>query len=137
MKRHLLAFLLLSMTVLGSAKIVASGPVKSFKGPEGEVITMVEVNDSKEMLVHMKGIGGEWDGKSVLYSFRDQGRGHKEVFTNKKRGSKSFESFLLTARDGQWRFYHPTKGSTEFVISYSEKDSEKMKLEDLLKAYKP
>jgi len=116
---------------------VPSGPLKAYKGPEGEVIVMVEVNDSKQMLVYFKNIGGGIDGKSYLYLFDDQGKGNKSVYLNKKRGSKTYQSYVLSARDNQWSFYHPTKPGTQFDITYSEKDSEKIKVEDVLAAYKP
>lgn len=130
----------IGLFALGSAFAAApkpSGPLKSFKGPEGEVITLVEVNDSKQMLVHMKGVGGEVEGKSLLYNLAEPGRGKKDLYVDKKRGSKTFQSFIMTNRDGRWHFYHPTKAGTEFDVSYSEEASEKTKLEDVLKAYKP
>ena len=39
-------------------KITPSGPLKAYKGPEGELVVMVEINDSKEMLVYFKSSGG-------------------------------------------------------------------------------
>jgi hypothetical protein len=98
---------------------------------------MVEVNDSKEMLVHLQKIGGDLEGKTLLYLFEDRGDGDKDVYLDKKRGSKTYRSVILTARDSQWDFYHPTKGTTHFSIRYSEEASEKVKLDDVLAAYKP
>lgn len=115
----------------------ASGPVKAYKGPEGELVVMVEVNDSKEMLVHLQKIGGDLEGKTLLYLFEDRGDGNKDVYVNKKRGSKTYRSVILTARENQWDFYHPTKGTTHFSIRYSEEASEKVKLDDVLAGYKP
>ncbi len=123
--------------LLIAGRPVPSGPSKAFKGPEGEIITMVEANDSKQMLVHFKNVGGEIDGMAKLYEFEDDGKGRKGVFTNKKRGSKTERFYILTARDGVWRFYHPTKKSTEFNLKYSELDSEKMKVNDILNVFKP
>jgi hypothetical protein len=119
------------------SKPVPSGPLKAYKGPEGERVVMVEVNDSKQMLVYFDKIGGGIDGKSYLYQFEDHGKGSKDVFLNKKRGSKWYQSFVLTAHDNQWHFYHPTKAGTDFDITYSEKDSDAMKVDDVLAAYKP
>ncbi len=123
--------------VRADSKPVPSGPLKAYKGPEGERVVMVEVNDSKQMLVYFKNIGGGIDGKSFLYLLDDQGRGHKDVYLNKKRGSKTYRSIVLTARDNQWTLYHPTKPGTELELTYSEKDSENTKLDDVLAAYKP
>lgn len=114
-----------------------SGALKAYKGPEGEVIVMIEVNDGKEMLVHFKNIGKELEGQTRLYLFEDHGRGTKEVFLNKKRGSKWYRSYILEARDNRWRFYHPEKPGTQFALTYSERDSEKFKVENIVNSYKP
>lgn len=115
----------------------ASGALKAYKGPEGELVVMIEVNDGKEMLVHFKNIGKELEGQTRLYLFADKGDGDKQVFLNKKRGSKWYESTILSARNNRWSFYHPEKAGTTFGLSYSEKDSEKFKAEDIISGYKP
>jgi hypothetical protein len=114
-----------------------SGPLKAFKGPEGEVVVMIEANDGKDMLVHFKDLDKELDGKTVLYHIEDLGHGDKNVYVDKKRGSKTYRSMLLTAREGDWQFYHPIKTSTQFSIRYSETASGKFKIDDVLSAYKP
>lgn len=113
-----------------------SGPLRAYKGPEGEVIAMVEVNDSKQMLVHFKNIGGDLEGKSLLYLFEDRGD-DKTVYLNKKRGSKTYRSIVLSAHERSWEFFHPGKPNTHFHISYSEPATKELRLEDVLKAYKP
>jgi hypothetical protein len=115
---------------------VPSGALKAYKGPEGEIIVMVEVNDSKEMLVHYKNVGGGLDGKTLRYLLEDRGNG-KTVYLNYKRGSKWHRTNILYSRDRRWEFYHPTKSGVQFDITYSESTSEKFKLEDVIKAYKP
>jgi hypothetical protein len=60
---------------------VPSGSLKAYKGPEDEVLVMVEVNDGKEMLVHYKNVGGGLDGKTLRYLLEDNGR-DKTVFLN-------------------------------------------------------
>jgi hypothetical protein len=119
------------------AKPTPSGVLKAYKGPEGEVIAMVEVNDGKQMLVYFKNLGGDLEGKSLLYLYEDLGKGDKNVYLNKKRGSKTYRSVMLSARDNRWSFYHPTKPGTELPLKYSDKDSESLKIEDVVKAYKP
>ena len=118
-------------------KPTPSGVLKAYKGPEGEVIAMVEVNDSKQVLVYFKNLGGDLEGKSLLYLYEDLGKGDKTVYLNKKRGSKTYRSVMLSARDNKWSFYHPTRPGTELSLTYSEKDSESLKIEDVVKAYKP
>lgn len=127
---------LASVAALGADKIVPYGPLKAFKGPEGEVVAMVEVNEAKEMLVHFKNIGGELEGQSRLYLINDMGDGRKDIYFNKKRGSKTHQWNVLVNRNGQWTFYNPTR-NVNFPISYSEPESQKWKVEDVLKAYKP
>jgi hypothetical protein len=119
------------------ARPTPSGVVKAYKGPEGEVIAMLEVNDGKQMLVYCKNLGGDLDGKSLLYLLEDLGNGDKNVYLDKKRGSKTYRSMILTARDNRWTFYHPTKSGTELAIRYSEKESGDLKIDDIVKAYKP
>lgn len=115
---------------------VPSGPLRAYKGPEGEVIAMVEVNDSKQMLVHFKNMGGNLEGKTLLYLFEDRGD-DKTVYVDKKRGSKTYRSIVLSASDRSWEFFHPSKPNTHFHISYSEAATKEIRLEDVLKAYKP
>ncbi|HEU4733591.1 MAG TPA: hypothetical protein VFT22_37110 [Kofleriaceae bacterium] len=114
-----------------------SGVLKAYKGPEGEIVAMVEVNDGKQMLVYFKHLGGELEGKSVLYLYEDLGKGDKNVYLNKKRGSKTYRSVILSARDNRWSFYHPTKPGTELALRYSEKESGDLKIADVIDAYKP
>jgi len=114
-----------------------SGVLKAYKGPEGEIIAMVEANDGKQVLVYFKNLGGELEGKTLLYDLEDLGHGDKNVFITKKRGSKTYRSVMLSARDNDWTFYHPTKPGTELRIGYSEKASGELKLDDVVKAYRP
>lgn len=116
---------------------VPSGPLKAYRGPEGELIVMVEVNDSKQMLVYFKNLGGPLEGKSALYLFEDHGRGSKEVFFNRKRGSKTYRHIVLDASDNKWRFFYPDRFKTQFAITYSLKDSQQLKINDVLSAYQP
>lgn len=142
MKLTILAFTLLATTVFADTKVadskpVPSGPLKAFSGGEGRVITMVEVNDGKEMLVHFKGLGGEVEGKTRLYTINNEGRGKMSLTWQKKRGSKWLTLYIAEYRDDHWKIFNPVKSGFDFNLSYSEKESEKMKVEDVLEAYKP
>jgi hypothetical protein len=132
-----LAIVALACALAHAAPPAPSGPLKAYRGPEGELVVMVEADDGKQMYVHMKKIGGALDGKTVLYRFEDLGHGTKHVWIDKKRGSKTYRSYLLEARDNQWDFFHPTNPKINFNIRYSEKDSEAVRIEDVLKAYNP
>ena len=119
------------------ARPTPSGPLRAYRGPDGELIAMVEANDGVAMLVQFKNLDKELDGRTVLYRLEDLGNGSKNVYVDKPRGSKTYRSVLLTARDGDWEFYHPSKSGTHFAIYYSEKASGQWKVEDVLNAYKP
>ncbi|MEQ1878637.1 MAG: hypothetical protein ABL958_18485 [Bdellovibrionia bacterium] len=122
----------LPVTAPGGVK--AAGPAKVFEGPEGEEIIMVEANDSKFMLVQFKNIAG-FEG-TKLYNLDDQGSEKKDLYWERKRGSKTERRFVMSMRGGTWTFYHPVK-NTEFSVSYSKKESKKVKAEDIVSTYKP
>lgn len=120
------------------AKPVPSSRLKAFVGPEGEVVALVEANGSKQMLVYIKNIDG-LDGKTLLYNFEDHGDHGKSVYVDKKRGSKTYRSTLMDS-DGEgrgWDFYHPDKPAVHLHLKYSEEQSSKIKIDDVLAAYKP
>jgi hypothetical protein len=118
-------------------KPVPSSRLKAYAGPEGEVIALVEANDGKQMLVHFKSVDG-LDGKTLLYDYEDLGDHGKTVFITKKRGSKTYRSILLTqSNGGGWSFTHPDKPGIHFDLAYSDEASKKIKVDDVLAAYKP
>ncbi len=137
---RVLAIALIAFTLLVSVahgdKLVLSAALKAYKGPEGQIVAMVEVNDSTEMLVYFKNLDPELDGKTLRYLLEVHSDS-KTVFINKKRGSKTYRSIMLTARDGHWDFQHPTKFAVHFALSYSESASAAIKVEDVVNAYKP
>lgn len=119
-------------------KPVPSGRLKAYKGPEGELVFLVEANDSKDMLVHFRNVGTELDNKTLLYHYEDLGDDRKTVYVDKRRGSKTYRSIMLTS-DGHaaWRFTNPSKTSTHFRVRYSEEASQQIKIDDVVNAYKP
>lgn|GEM_PF-1909300 len=140
MKQTLIAVLLFSSILWAGTKPIQTSPVKAFRGPEGELVVMVEVNESKEMLVFFKNIGvngDEFEGKTRLYQFTDNGRQGKDIFYNKKRGSKTIQYVVLNQNNDHWTLAHPLKPAQTISLTYSQKDSEVTKFEDILKAYQP
>jgi hypothetical protein len=136
--------LVILLVLLGLAPATAvadtprpSGPLKAYKGPEGQVVVMILVNNDTQMLIHFRGLGDELEAKTMLYNVEDVGHGNKNVFETRKRGSKTIQWNVLTERDGDWQFYHPKKSGTGFWLAYSESASSKFKIEDVLNAYKP
>lgn len=124
------------VTTKFDAKITPSGPVKAFKGPEGVVVVMLEINDGKEMLVHFKKIGGALEGVTLRRLYEDLGDGKKNLYLDHKRGSKPYRTYLASARDGHWEVYPPGTNN-HFYISYAEALSDQYKPDDLIKAIKP
>jgi hypothetical protein len=121
-----------------SARLVPSSALKAYRGPEGEIVALVEVNDSKQMLVYFKTVGHGLDGTAQLYSYEDLGEDRKSVYTTKPRGSKTYRAFvLLSAGRGAWTFIHPAKTSEHFEIRYSEKASQEITRDEALAAYHP
>jgi hypothetical protein len=121
-------------------KITPTGPVKAYKGPEGQIVAMLEISDGKEMLVHFRNLDTDLDNKTVRYLVADAGNvgsGDKDVYINKKRGSKTYRSYLLSLRDRSWTFTHPSKANVSFDLSYSEEWSGKIKADDIINALKP
>lgn len=139
MKSAIFCALFLSSFAYSATKPLPNGPLKVFRGPEGELIGMVEVNQAKQMLVHFKNIGGDLDGKTKMYEFADNGRQGKEVyFIHQWRKSKTRPWIVLAYTDGAWKFANPSPGSTQtFRLTYSQSDTDKMKLEDVVNSYKP
>ena len=130
--------LICAPAIAAPAKPVPSGPLKAFKGPEGELVVLVPVNDGKEMLVHFRNLGGPLEGKSALYLYEDKGNDHREVYSNKKRGNKTYRAYVLTDYEsGSWTFINPSKTSQSFTIHFSEADSKKIKVDEVVDAYQP
>ncbi len=120
------------------ARPVPSSALKAYRGPEGEIIALVEVNDSKQMLVYFKSVGGGIDGTAQLCSYEDLGEDRKTVFTLKKRGSKTYRAFvLISAGRGAWTFIHPAKPSNHFEVHYSAQASQQLTVDEVVAAYHP
>ena len=125
--------LLLALTGLAlAAPPVPSSRLKAYRGPEGEVVVLVEANDGKQMLVWTRD-----GGKTHLYEYEDLGHGTKNVFYMVKRGSKQARIYVLSAREGQWELYDSHLSKEPIPLRYSDKDSESIRLEDVMKAYTP
>lgn len=128
--------MLLAVHTFAAEKPKASGPVKAFKGPEGEKVILLEAEDGKKMYVHPKNVGGDWDGTTRLFDVHSLGDGKKDVYFMKKRGSKQEQWNVLVQRNSQWEFYNPTKDQ-HFSLRYAEDESGKISVDDVLNAYKP
>lgn len=120
------------------ARPAPSSALKAYRGPEGETIALVEVNDSKQVLVYFKTVGGGLDGTARLYTYEDLGEDRKSAFTSKKRGSKTYRAFVLISEGrGGWTFIHPAKPSNHIAVRYSEQASQQITVDEVLAAYHP
>lgn len=118
-------------------KIVPSGVVKAYTGPEGELVVMLEINAGRQMLVHFKNFGGALEGTTRRYLLDDLGHGKKDVYLQWKRGSKTYRRFVASARNGRWELYPPDKPSAQIELRFAEAASAKFTYEDLVKTLKP
>jgi hypothetical protein len=111
-------------------KLVASSALKGLQGPEGQIIAMVEISDSKAMLVHFRNVDPALDGKTLRYLL-EVNREDSTVSINTQRGSKTYRSIMLTGGDGRRDFSNPIKPTMHFALAAS------FKLEDVVNAYRP
>lgn len=145
MKRALALVMLLAapasaddkVTTKFGAKITVSAPLRAYVGPEGEVVALVEINDSKEMLVLIRGVDPAIDGTTLRYLFEDLGDGTKTVYLDAKRGSKPYRRVLLDARDNRWELFQPGKPEHHFRLTYSKTESDKLTTKDVINAIHP
>lgn len=136
-KSYLPLILLASAAISASAHsaeaLSAQGAPKVFKGPEGQKITLLELSDDARMLVKFENVGGTEESKAIVYQWEHSSPGREEVFFEKKKGSKMKHIVLLAKRENHWIFAHPSRPGIEFDLKYSEEESKKIHLEDLLK----
>lgn len=138
MKLIVIAFVCALASVAFADKPAPSGPLKAYKGPEGELVAIVPVNDNKQALVLFRGLGGGIDGTARLYEYEDLGNDRKTVYWNKKFGSKAHRAYVLTDYErGSWTFINPADTKTSFRVYYDEPSSKQIKVEDVVNAYKP
>lgn len=135
--RHCLLALITALSTLGCAasawaQAKAIGPLKAFKGPEGQVISMIEVNDPNHMLVHFKNIGGDLEGRSRIYLLDTRSAERRDVYLERKQGSKTARFVVLSQRAGGWLFTHPSQAGVEFPLRYSEAETKLGDVQSLL-----
>lgn len=115
-----------------------SGKVKVYKGPEGELIAMLEVNKGTEVLVHFRKLGNELDGTTRLYELEYSEHDGHNAYANKKRGSKTYRAYVLLEQgDGVWEFISPEQPNRHIAIVYSDKESDALTVQDVMSGYHP
>jgi hypothetical protein len=128
---------LLLAPAVADDKIIASGPPRAYKGPEGELVVVMEVNDGKEAVALFKNVGGELEGKALRCTLADLGNGNKDCYYDQKKGKKPLRFVLLTDREKHWEFTDPTRQGFHLRLQFSDKDTEKYKADDVTKALRP
>ena len=139
MKKQILLLVLVGLfgtQAFAETEFKASSPVRVFEGPEGELVTTVEVNDSKQMLVWFRSVGGEIEGTARLYDYADNGRGNKDVTYKYKKGSKIKTKYVLVSHQGAWTFFQPGKASGKMRVRYSKEESKTVTFDQAVNAYK-
>jgi hypothetical protein len=136
MKKLLTLLAFVPQILLAAETPVASGAAKVYEGPEGETISVVEVNDGKQVIAKFEGVKGEVNGTVALLKINDMGSGKQEYVRLKKKGSKTLEIPVMEGGQGRWRFLQP--GVDNWLnLKYSKDASSKTSAETLLKQYKP
>ena len=136
MKRFIL-FLLAGIFIASAVAQEAPipfGVVKVFTGPQGESVSILEVNDGKEALVYFKGVGGALEDQTRMYTLESLGYGDRALSYKKKRGSKTHTVHVLRSQKDKWVL---SSGNKEILLKYSKKDSENMTIQQILQSYKP
>jgi hypothetical protein len=123
--------------VASADEVKPSTTAKVYRGPDGEVVTILEVNGSRQALVKLEGIGGDWDGKTFLWNLDDRGESRDLYFEKGKPGRKKTERYTpLAYRAGEWILVTPDH-PREVELTYSKKDSKKITPQSVIEGYKP
>jgi hypothetical protein len=129
------------MTLFTTSLLLAADTVKGSSSPkvllgnEGKRIDMLEVNDSKQVIVRFKNIGGQWEGKTFLWSMENSGPEDKDIFFEQKKGSKMQRHSPLLQRSGSWKLFVPEFPGKEISFHYSTLDSEKLQAKELIDSF--
>lgn len=135
MKTILAVLALMSQLVVAAGVPQASGPAKVYEGPEGESITVVEVNGGEEVVAKFDGVKGDLAGQTALLKVRTHSN-KTEYYRLKKKGSKTIEIPVMEGGAGSWRYLQP--GVENWLsFKYSKTASQGVSAQSILNQYKP
>lgn len=109
------------------------GELKTYRGGNGERVTLAPIQGSALFLVRYEGIEGPWNGKTILFKREDRGNGSSTYWTqfNGSRWNGVLD------RNG-WKAFAPGyKPGDGFGIGYSDKATKETDAKALLEAYQP
>jgi hypothetical protein len=143
-KRFYVAFLF-AVSVAESAALVVVAPrvasaeelrlssvPKVYLGPDGERITMLEVNGSSQMLVQFAGVGGKWEGTTQLWKLETVGNDRKNVYFDIVVDQNPRRYTALVFLAGRWFAYLPERANRSIDLYYSTEASKDVKAESLI-----
>lgn len=107
------------------------GLVKTYRGPEGESVTLASIEGGDLYLVRFEGIAGPWNGKSILHKRDERGAGKAEFWTEHEG-----KRWVGIVQRGGMEVYAPgNRPGNGFPISYADKASQAVDAGTVLDAY--
>ncbi len=138
MKTICATMLLVSGLASASTQYVPSGRAKAFKGPEGEVITIVPLNHNTKLLIYAHNTYGPAAEKALVYDYRDDTLNPHAGFVPPTGASaeikKDRQIVVLNKAKDQWVYSDVLESNkvTQIKLNYSEELSSKIKVNDLV-----
>jgi hypothetical protein len=125
-------FVICLPVVASAEELTPSSVPKLYRGPDGERITMLEVNASSQMLVRFEGVGGKWEGTTQLWSLEAVGSDRKNVYFQTVVDGSPRRYTALVFLAGGWFAYLPERANRSIDLRYSAAESKDLKAESLI-----
>lgn len=107
------------------------GIAKTYRGPEGERVTLAPIEGGDLYLVRFEGIAGSWNGKSILHKREDRGNGKAEFWTEHEG-----KRWVGIVQRGHMEVYAPgNRPGNGFSVGYSEKATQAVDARAVLDAF--
>ncbi len=127
------------LTQASTGSYTASGRAKAFKGPEGETITMIPLDNNEKMLVLAHNTYGPFAEKAFVFKFQNDNINPQVVIPNPHaKDEKDHSGILVLNREGdQWVYTDflqtDLKKIQRIKLTYSEDLSQKINTAQILK----
>ena len=123
-----------------AAEYAQSGREKTFKGPEGETVTTIPLDNNTKMLVYAHNTYGVNAEKILVYEFRND-PDPQVVFTNPNQKNSWAIVMYKHKKEDQWIYADFMESKImsrvqDIKLTYSEELSAKIKPKDLIKRAK-
>ncbi len=136
----ILALIALTTTPAFATPHTISGPVRAYKGPEGEQITMIPLDQNTKMLVLAHNTFGIYADQPLIYDFKFDNMMPAVGFANfpEKENALAYSMKVVLSKDqGTWTyadFLDPAGAKMMRIkLEYSEELSAKVKAGGLVK----